>query len=239
MSLIETAEAAARLVDPILKGDTQARGGAEISGRDIKLVEDRACERVIRAFLLANSPYPVLGEEEGWGGAPPREGPHWVIDPLDGSFNYFRGVPLYAVSIALCEGDPGAQSAGLGVVYDPVRNEMISGGEGLAVRLNGAPAPPRPKSARQMLASGYPAHADPAAVSARLNEFTREWTKIRMLGSAALSLGWVALGRLDGYAEQGILWWDVAAGVAIARAAGATVCVAPREGYAVDVMVSA
>ncbi len=239
MSLIETAEAAARLVDPILKaGGARTHGRAQISNRDIKLAEDRACERAIRAYLLANSPYPVLGEEEGWGGAPPALGPHWVIDPLDGSFNYFRGVPLYAVSIALCQGDPGPQAALLGVIYDPVRDEMICGGEGLIVRLNGAPAPPRPKGARQMLATGYPAHADPAAVSARLGEFTREWTKMRMLGSAALSLGWVALGRLDGYAEQGIMWWDVAAGVAIARAAGATISVAPRDRYAVDVIVA-
>ena len=236
MSLIETATAAARLVDPLLKA---GGGRAEISGRDIKLAEDRACERLIRAFLLANGPYPVLGEEEGWGGARPSYGPHWVIDPLDGSFNFFRGVPLYAVSIALCEGKPGPRSARLGVIYDPVRDEMICGGEGLPVRLNGALAAPRPKGARQMLATGYPAHADPAAVSARLSEFTREWTKMRMLGSAALSLGWVALGRLDGYAEQGIMWWDVAAGVAIARGAGASVSVAPREGYAADVIVAA
>jgi fructose-1,6-bisphosphatase/inositol monophosphatase family enzyme len=74
--LIETA-AAARLVDPILKSSgAEARHRAEIAGRDIKLAEDRACERAIRAFLLANSPYAILGEEEGWGGAQPTDPPH-------------------------------------------------------------------------------------------------------------------------------------------------------------------
>jgi myo-inositol-1(or 4)-monophosphatase len=238
MDLIDIAAAAARLVDPILKA---GGGSAAISGRDIKLSEDRACERAIRAFLAAETRYAVLGEEEGWGGGaePAGDAPHWVIDPLDGSFNFFRGVPLFAVSIALCQGAPGQGGARLGVIYDPSRGELISGGEGLPVRLNGAPVAPLAKGARQMLATGYPTRSDPAEVNARLGEATREWTKIRMLGSAALSLGWVALGRLDGYTEQRIMWWDVAAGLAIAGAAGATISVAPREGYVVDVDVAA
>jgi myo-inositol-1(or 4)-monophosphatase len=240
-TLVEIAATAARLVDPILKR-SRAEGprGAVVAGRDIKLAEDRACERAIRAFLVANSPFAVLGEEEGWGGAEADDGPHWVIDPLDGSFNFFRGVPLYAVSIALCRGEAGTGETRLGVIYDPVRDELISGGEGLPVLLNGAPTgADRTMGARQMLATGYPARADPAEVNARLGKFTQEWTKIRMLGSAALSLGWVALGRLDGYAEQGIMWWDVAAGLAIARAAGAKTEVLSRGGYAVDVIVAA
>jgi len=243
MDLVDIAGAAARLVDPILKA---SGGRADISGRDIKLAQDRACERAIRAYLSAHTPYSVLGEEEGWGGvepsragAEPSDVPLWVIDPLDGSFNYFRGVPLYAVSIALCQGEPGRGETQLGVIYDPSRDELVSGGEGLPVRLNGAPVAPRRKGVRQMLATGYPTRSDPAEVNARLGEVTREWTKIRMLGSAALSLSWVALGRLDGYTEQRIMWWDVAAGLAIARAAGATISVAPREGFVVDVDVDA
>jgi myo-inositol-1(or 4)-monophosphatase len=233
---VEIAEAAARLVDPILK----AGGGlAEVAGRDIKLAEDRACERAIRQYLGAHSPYAVLGEEEGWGGAAPSDAPHWVVDPLDGSFNYFRKVPLYAVSIALCQGAPGRGETLLGVIYDPSRDELVSGGRDLLVRLNGAPVAPLRPGARQMLATGYPTRSDPQAVNARLGEVTRDWTKIRMLGSAALSLSWVALGRLDGYAEQRIMWWDVAAGLAIARAAGASVAVAAHEGFVVDVEVAA
>jgi myo-inositol-1(or 4)-monophosphatase len=240
MSLFETAATAARLVDPILKASGAAeRARAQITNRDIKLTEDRACERAIRAFLLANTPYAVLGEEEGWGGAEPSDEPHWVIDPLDGSYNFYRGLPLYAVSIALCRGEPGTGETLLGVIYDPVRNELISGGEGLPVSLNGAPAPERARGARQMLATGYPTRSDPDEVNTRLGDITREWTKIRMLGSAALSLGWIALGRLDGYTEQRIMWWDVAAGLAIARAAGAAASVVRREGYAVDVVVAA
>ena len=236
MQWVEIAENAARLVDPILKA---GGGEAQILGRDIKLAQDRACEKAIRAYLTAETPYAVLGEEEGFAGAAPGDAPYWVVDPLDGSFNYFRNIPLYAVSIALCEGEPGRGPTRLGVIYDPSRGELVSGGEGLPLRLNGAPAAPRRAGAREMLATGYPTRADPAAVNARLGQATREWTKIRMLGSAALSLSWVALGRLDGYSEQAIMWWDVAAGLALARAAGASVSVRPREGYAVDVDVAA
>ncbi len=238
MDLIEIAATASRLVDPILEGGGP-RGAPRFSGRDIKLPEDQACERAIRAFLSARTPYAVLGEEEGWGGAQPSDQPHWVIDPLDGSFNFFRGVPLYAVSIALCRGELARGEALLGVIYDPVRGELISGGKCFPVRLNGELVARAAKGARQLLATGYPTRSDPAEVTARLGEAAREWTKIRMLGSAALSLGWVALGRLDGYSEQRIMWWDVAAGLAIVRATGAAVFVEPREGYAVDVAVDA
>ncbi len=223
--------------------EAERRGpGAPISqhGRDVKLEADLLSEAMIRSVLARDADYPVFGEEGGWGGAAATEGVHWVVDPLDGSFNFYRGVPLYAVTVALCQGGGAARRSLLGGVYDPVREELVTGGPGLGVFLNGEPVPARVGAARQMLATGYPARADADAVTAGLAQATRDWLKIRMLGSAALSLAWVALGRLDGYAEQNIMWWDVAAGLALAEGAGlGVVSCLPRGGDAVDVRVEA
>lgn len=195
---------------------------------------------MIRTVLSEHTSYPILGEERGWGDAEATEGLHWVVDPLDGSFNFFRGVPLYAVTIALCEGRGAFRRSILGAVYDPVHDELVTGGRGLGLFLNGVRVPARADASRQILATGYPARADQDAITAGLMQATRDWLKIRMLGTAALSLAWVALGRLDGYAEQGIMWWDVAAGLALADGAtlGVVSCV-QRDGDAVDVRVQA
>ncbi|PZW43074.1 myo-inositol-1(or 4)-monophosphatase [Humitalea rosea] len=215
----------------------QKQGGAvAVSqlGRDIKLAADAGSEAIIRAFLVEHGDLPILGEEAGWSGrAPEPDELHWVLDPLDGSFNYFRGVPLYGVSLALCRG----RQAVFGAIYDPERDELFAGGAGLGLSLNGhlvvQPAP-----ARQMLATGFPSQADVADTLGRLGALTADWTKMRMLGAAALSLAWVAAGRLDGYTENGIMWWDVAAGLALAEGAGARriVCEAISQ-FAVNVFV--
>lgn len=191
---------------------------------------------MIRAFLRDRADLPVLGEESGWtDDIPAPDQLHWVLDPLDGSFNYFRGIPLYAVSLALCRG----REALLGAIYDPERDELFAGGAGLGLMVNGKPVA-RPAPARQMLATGFPAKADAALTLARLGDLTARWTKVRMLGAAALSIAWVAAGRLDGYAESGIMWWDVAAGLALARGAGlGTVRCDPVAGHAVDVLIEA
>ena len=229
------AGSAARLTRDIL-----ARRGRPASeplsqvGRDIKLDEDARSEAVIRAFLMKETGLPVLGEEGGWGRGAEPSGPHWVVDPLDGSFNYFRSIPLYAVAVALCVGrDPL-----VGAIYDPERDELFSGGPALGFAINGAAMAPIGVP-RQILATGFPARADVDAVSAQVATRAREWTKIRMIGSAALALAWVAAGRFDGYGETDIMWWDVAAGLALARGAGlATIEVKPLGGHAVDVLVA-
>ncbi len=204
-------------------------------GRDIKLEEDARSEAAIRAYLAANTPFAVLGEEGGWAGR--EEGAdalHWVVDPLDGSFNYHRGIPLYAVAVALCAG----RRAMVGAIFDPERDELFTGGEGLGFAINGVGGV-SPGVARQILATGFPARADVDATSARIAAHARDWTKVRMIGSAALALAWVAAGRMDGYAETGVMWWDVAAGLALARGAGlAEITVRALDGHAVDVLVS-
>lgn len=186
-------------------------------GRDIKLAEDVASQDRILAVLQANSDWPVLTEEKGWLGTPPDGGGlYWLVDPLDGSFNYRQGVPLCCVSVALCRD----MVPVAGAVYDFMRDEVFVGGRTLPLTLNGAPCPAAPP-AQSIYATGFPAGADysPEGVAAAM-AVVGEWKKVRMIGTAALALAWVAAGRFDGYGENGTLWWDVAGGLALVEAVG-------------------
>lgn len=226
---------AARSTRAILAaGRAERRAPASQIGRDIKLQEDAESEAVIRELLTARSPFPVLGEEGGWAGGEGTDGPAWVVDPLDGSFNYYAGIPIYGVAIALCAG----RTPILGAIFDPERDELFAGGPGLGLRINGAPFTPiEPRG--QILATGFPSQADVTATAAHVSGLAQDWKKIRMLGSAAISLAWVAAGRLDAYSETGIMWWDVAAGMALAGAVGARhIECRNLEGHAVDVLVA-
>ncbi|WP_430912057.1 inositol monophosphatase family protein [Methylobacterium sp. sgz302541] len=232
---LELACEAARSTRAILAaGRANRRAPASQIGRDIKLQEDAESEALIRALLISHSAHPVLGEEGGWAGGEGTDGPAWVVDPLDGSFNYYAGIPIYGVAVALCAG----RTPILGAIYDPERDELFAGGPGLGLRINGEPhRPVEPRG--QIVGTGFPSQADVAATAAHVADLARDWKKIRMLGSAALSLAWVAAGRLDAYSEHGIMWWDVAAGLALAGAVGARrIDCRFLEGHAVDVTVA-
>ena len=192
-------------------------------GRDIKLRADREAEAIILDALRAESAYPILSEESGEVGAL-SGGPYWVVDPLDGSFNYVRGVPLCCVSIALCQDDEPL----FGCIFDFNRDEMLVGGSGMPLLRNGEKLTSEPRA--DLLATGLPRKGDFSANRlAQFGPHVAAWKQVRLIGSAALSLAWVAAGRFDAYEEAGILWWDVAAGVALVRAAGGTVSVSGRR----------
>jgi len=190
-------------------------------GRDIKLRADREAESIVLDALHGGAAYPILSEESGQIGAIGAAEPYWVVDPLDGTYNYFRGLPLCCVSVALCAGDQPL----FGCIFDFNHNEMFTGGPGGPLRCNGALLASAPGA--DFLATGLPRKGDFSADRlARFGPHVAAWKQVRLLGSAALSLAWVAAGRLDAYEEAGILWWDVAAGVALVRAAGGRVSVA-------------
>ena len=183
---------------------------------DIHVAADQAVESIILAQLRAASTLPILSEEAG---ADPGvgDGAVWVVDPLDGSFNYAHGLPLCAVSIALWQ----AWKPLFGVVYDFSRDELFSGQPGRGLRINHAAAPVPPVGdGRDILATGFPSRSDHQAGARRMAERVQDFRKVRLLGSAALSLAWVAAGRLDYYAEDGIMLWDVAGGLALLEGAG-------------------
>lgn len=195
----------------------------KIRGEDIKLREDRESQTKIVEHLRYHSGFPILTEESGWEGAVPHSGElYWVVDPLDGSFNFYAGIPLFAVSIALCVDSTSI----IGCVFDVLRNQVFTGGANLPMRINNELQPFLPHSNR-MLATGFPVSRNSTGFD--LRHEGGDWRKIRMLGSAALSLAWVAAGRLGGYREKGIRWYDVAGGLALVQAVGGVTSVTPHS----------
>ena len=195
-------------------------------GHDIKLRADQLAEERILSVLRERLPLPVLTEESGEHGAVAETSRMWIVDPLDGTFNYSRGMPMCCSSVGLWEnGQPV-----LGAVYNFFNDELFAGIVGRGAWLNGKPiAVSNVKTAaKASLATGFPHHQD--FDDAPLREFigqVQDFKKIRMLGSAALMGAYVACGWLDAYVEEDVWLWDVAGAVAIAQAAGAVATVRP------------
>jgi myo-inositol-1(or 4)-monophosphatase len=211
---------------------------AEI-GRDIKLQADRDAEARI-LDMLRPSGLPVLAEESGESGAIPDDTPVWIVDPLDGTMNFKRGIPFCCVSLALSVGGRPV----LGVIDDFNRDECFSGIPGAGAWLNGAPMHVSAAAvpARAILTTGFPTKFDVGGPA--LNVFmdsARRFKKVRMLGSAALMMAYVASGRVDAYAEDDIMYWDIAAGAALVEAAGGWVAMraSPTDKWARHVRCAA
>lgn len=194
------------------------------SGKDIKTRADVAAEELILARLAATG-LPVVAEETAHEGVPPT-GPHWLVDPLDGTMNFTRGFPMHAVSIALWDGDTPV----LGVIYDLPRATLYRGCVGTGAWRAEAPIHVSTTAERgqAILATGFPSGRDysPEALAAFVGR-VQAFKKIRMIGSAALSLALVADGTFDAYLEEDIMRWDVAAGLALVLAAGGNVRLHP------------
>jgi myo-inositol-1(or 4)-monophosphatase len=183
---------------------------------------DRAAEAdAIREIRRAFPDHSILAEEGGASGTHSRF--TWVIDPLDGTSNYLRGFPHYAVSIAQMDRDEPV----LGVVYDPVRDELFVSARGSGATLNERKVRVSQRLGLEgaLLATGFPfrqrAHLN--AQLGMLRSLLGEAEDVRRTGSAALDLCYVACGRLDGFFEIGLKPWDLAAGVLMVREAGGRV----------------
>ena len=198
------------------------------AAHDIKLKADQLAEDCILRLLQERLPLPVLTEESGEHGAVTENSRMWVVDPLDGTFNFSRGMPLCCSSVGLwADGEPV-----LGAVYNFFTDELFTGVVGRGAWLNGKPIAVSGvrEAAKASLATGFPHHQDKS--DAPLLAFVRQvqaFKKIRMLGSAALMGAHVACGWLDAYREDDIWLWDIAAAAAICRAAGAAVSVRPGK----------
>ena len=189
---------------------------------DLVTEADRAAEDLIAGRLRVVCPEHDLLCEEGSVGATSGATYRWVVDPLDGTTNFAHGLPTFAVSIAL-------EDAGvpvIGVVYDPMRDELFVARKGGGSTLNGMPVVV--SAVDQLIASilvtGFSydfARRDQQAEVWR--DFLTRVQAIRQTGSAALNLCYIAAGRLDGYWERGLSPWDVAAGAVIVTEAGGTV----------------
>jgi myo-inositol-1(or 4)-monophosphatase len=215
---LQIATQAAREAGRILRNFNRQAVISDI-GRDLKHQGDRESEEAILKFLAKESDYPILAEETG-----EHEGDHsdhlkWIIDPLDGTLNYSRDIPFCCVSVGLWR----REAPVLGVIYDFMREEMFTGVSGQGawlneVRISANSAVPQEKA---VLATGFPINRDFSNES--IQHFLKKiqsFKKVRLFGSAALSLAYVACGRIDGYTEEDIMLWDVAAGLSLVLAAG-------------------
>ncbi|MGE0597099.1 MAG: inositol monophosphatase [Hyphomonadaceae bacterium] len=192
-------------------------GGA---GREVKIDADVRAEALILETLARRAPFPIISEEKGR-----IEGAGayvWAVDPLDGSVNYLRGYPHCAVSIGLLrEGEPV-----LGVVDCFLAGASFHGLVGEGAWLNGAPIAVSDIADPKMgiLQTGVPARArTDASAMAAMSRLITQWQKVRMIGSAATALAYVAAGRAEAYRESGSMIWDIAGGCALVRAAGGLV----------------
>ncbi len=183
-------------------------------GRDIKLDIDRDTEKLIRQELIATK-IPVLGEEFGDDGISSQY--KWVIDPLDGTSNYFRGLDQCCVSIALLRED----KALVGIIYNFNNNELFTSFKGGGAYLNNTRicVSNITEVGNSTLTTGFPASENITLGLELFNSF-KLWKKIRMFGSAALSCAYVASGRCDVYQEKGVYLWDFAAGICLVEEAG-------------------
>jgi len=199
------------------------------SGHDIKMQADIDSETLIRE-RLARAKLPIIGEEIGGdAGLLGHDELFWAVDPIDGTYNYLRGFPGVCVSIGLWRG----RRPVLGVIFDFWRDELFAGGAGLGLTLNGHTLKPRwaPDVPHAVLCTGFPSGADRG--SEAVTGFVRrvgKFKKIRMIGTAALALSYVAAGRADAYFEETIKLWDIAAGLALVEGAGGYTQVDPVPG---------
>ena len=207
------------------------------SNTDIKLKADIESENLIKSILTKESCFQILAEESGKPEGVMEE-TFWVVDPLDGTANYTRNIPLCCVSIALMH----KMEPVIGVIYDFNRNDLYEGSFGKEAKLNGGVINVSDVNTAKegILVTGLPNNTDysDSALLKMVKDF-QEWRKVRMIGSAAIASCYVASAKADVYKEFGTYLWDVAAGAAIVNAAGGKADITNyRDNFQVDVYFS-
>lgn len=189
----------------------------EKSLNDFVSTADRASEEAIRAFLARETPEcGFLGEESGRAGAQAR---CWVVDPLDGTTNFVRGFPHFAVSVALMEGN----EVLVGAIYDPLRDELFTAARGGGAYCNGRKIAVSGRASLEgsFLTTGFPFRMG-RALRTYLAVFAEVFplaAAIRRPGAASLDLAHTACGIFDAFFEFFLSPWDLAAGVLLVREA--------------------
>jgi myo-inositol-1(or 4)-monophosphatase len=189
---------------------------------DLVTEVDLECERMCREVIAERFPHhDVLAEEQGSGPSSARGSRYrWVFDPIDGTTNYAHGLPIFCASLGL-EIDGRVQ---VGAIYDPTRKELFTAERGHGSYLNGRALKVSDTAAigDALLVTGFPydVHKHTGDLVAMFAAFLGRARAVRRLGSAALDLGYVAAGRFEGFWEQHLKPWDVAAGGLIVEEAG-------------------
>ncbi|MEW9798934.1 inositol-1-monophosphatase [Alteromonas sp. CYL-A6] len=224
--MLNIAVRAARVAGTIIVRGFENRGDLTTSSKGandfVTQIDMEAEKAIIHKIQQSYPTHTFLGEEGGEVGGEDTDF-QWIIDPLDGTTNFIKGIPHFAVSIALrVKG-----RLELGLVFDPIRGELFTATRGQGAQLNGYRIrASKPRDLTQtILATGLP-FKDKTQFSSyalSLNKIFHECGDIRRAGSAALDLAYVAAGRHDGYWERGVKAWDIAAGELLVREAGGLV----------------
>lgn len=229
---LATAVRAARAAGEVMRRNLRSAKIVHLATQhDIKLDLDVRCQKLIERQLLRDFPETgVLGEE---GTAGRAETPlRWVVDPIDGTVNFTYGIPHACVSIALQASGAGPARAGadgvpaetlVGVVYDPFCDELWTAIRGQPARLNGhlIRVSDRRRLGEAIITVGFGKYDTVLDQMLPLfTALTHRVRKIRIMGSAALALTYVATGRFDAYLEAGVRLWDIAAGGLVVECAG-------------------
>ena len=207
------------------------------TNRDIKLQADIEAEKIIKDILKRESKIPILAEESGITGYSTSKY-LWVVDPLDGTANYSRNIPLCCVSIAMLSDTKPV----LGVIYDFNNDELYHGSINTSACVNEQEisVSTTKKSQEGILITGLPNDTDYSneAMIEMIKNF-QNWRKVRMIGSAALASVYVSSGKADLYMENKCYLWDIAAGAAIVNASGGEALILNQnEKFQVDVRFS-
>lgn len=204
---------------------------------DLVTEADRASEALIIGRIRESYPdHAILAEESG---NMPSESPfRWVIDPLDGTSNFAHGLPHFSVSIALQQ----ASETIVGVIYDPIRDELFSAARGEGAWLERGERAPRQlhvskvtQLGQAMLATGF-AYSRATTPTNNIAEFTRIIRRIRgvrRMASAALDFAYIAAGRLTGLWEYHLSPWDSTAGALLVSEAGGMICQLNGEAWTI------
>lgn len=207
------------------------------SNTDIKLEADIVAEKLIKEILTNETSFPILAEESGQS-SDQLSDIFWVVDPLDGTANYSRNIPICCVSIALVKN----MEPALGVIYDFSNNDLYEGSVNTTAMQNGLEIKVSDISnqGEGILITGLPNKTDYSddALLKMVKDF-QNWRKVRMIGSAAIGSIYIASGKADVYKESRTYLWDVAAGAAIVQAAGGAVSISNQnKDFQVDVYFS-
>lgn len=222
---------AAKTAGAVMRRELHANKRAnEVSQHDIKLELDVRCQAMIQRKLRQTLPEAALLGEEGINGDIDSEF-RWVVDPIDGTVNFAYTIPHACVSIALQQRSGKAPATAyedgfdtkVGVVYDPFQDELWTAVRGNTARLNGRiiRSSKRRKLDEAVVSIGFAKSKENLdATLPYFIDLVHKVRKLRMMGSAALALTYVACGRFDAYIERGIRLWDIAAGGLILECAG-------------------
>jgi len=193
---------------------------------DVKLSADINSEKIITEIINQNRPQDGIVAEEG-GESQINNNGIWIIDPLDGTVNFSHGHPHFCISIAW----RWKKEISVGVIYDVVRNELFTAIRGKGAKLNGKKISVAKTNdlGQSMIGAGFGQLTPQSEEKNNFNKLSAKVQKLRISGSAALDMAYVACGRLDAYVESSIFVWDVAAGSVIIEEAGGKVCLWHKE----------